>query len=369
MDAVLKGLVALVSLLFFFLAERGIGILHGTCTRGRHKKINQRLADMTSLDRETTEMIEKKINNYRTSAGANHCFGDPDTMDVLARLNDSHDSCHEDQEPNADDKNHNLTPDCSQPLAAGSCAQTAQPDAADRSRQPRPEPRPDGPDAAVSSEPAGRSARPDEACERFSAQERVAHSSDFTVIIHEHEHRHHGHTHTHGHIHQPPSSAAAVAGMVIVGDGLHNFTDGMAIGAAFAAGLASGLSTSVAVFCHELPHEIGDFAVLLKSGMSVRQALFYNVVSSVLCLLGMVLGMVLGNIEAFSSWVFAAAAGSFIYIALVDMVPELTAGSGDSHSSPCRQLTVQLVGMSCGAGIMLAIAIYENDLHTLIAVV
>ena len=86
----------------------------------------------------------------------------------------------------------------------------------------------------------------------------MAHSSDFTVIIHEHEHRHHGHTHTHGHIHQPGGSAGAVAGMVIVGDGLHNFTDGMAIGAAFAAGLASGLSTSVAVFCHELPHEIGE---------------------------------------------------------------------------------------------------------------
>ena len=60
--------------------------------------------------------------------------------------------------------------------------------------------------------------------------------------------------------------------------------------------------------------------MLLQSGMSVRQALFYNVMSSALCLLGMVLGMVLGNIAAFSSWVFAAAAGSFLYIALVDMV-------------------------------------------------
>ena len=66
----------------------------------------------------------------------------------------------------------------------------------------------------------------------------------------------------------------------------------------------------------------GDFAVLLQSGMSVRQALFYNIVSSVLCLMGMILGMVLGNMTAFSSWVFAAAAGSFLYIALVDMVRE-----------------------------------------------
>ena len=104
-------------------------------------------------------------------------------------------------------------------------------------------------------------ARPDDTCARFEAEQPVAHSADFTVIIHEHEHRHHGHTHTHGHIHERPASgsAAAVAGMVIVGDGLHNFTDGLAIGAAFAAGAASGLSTSVAVFCHELPHEIGEW--------------------------------------------------------------------------------------------------------------
>lgn len=60
----------------------------------------------------------------------------------------------------------------------------------------------------------------------------------------------------HGHVHSPPRSMSAVAWMVIMGDGLHNFTDGMAIGAAFSNNIAGGFSTAIAVFCHELPHEL-----------------------------------------------------------------------------------------------------------------
>ena len=97
---------------------------------------------------------------------------------------------------------------------------------------------------------------------------------------------------------------------VICGDGIHNLADGLAIGAAFADGYMSGLSTSLAILCHELPHEIGDFAMLLKAGMTVRQAVFYNVLSSVLALLGMVAGLLLGTIHNFSSWMFAATAGA-----------------------------------------------------------
>lgn len=145
-------------------------------------------------------------------------------------------------------------------------------------------------------------------------------SESYTVIIREHENKHHGHTHSHGHVHAAPDSMSSVVWMVVMGDGLHNFTDGMAIGAAFAANIAGGFSTAIAVFCHELPHELGDFAVLLKAGMSWQQALFYNLLSSVLCLFGMVIGVLLGATPAATSWIFAAAAGMFIYIALVDMV-------------------------------------------------
>lgn len=146
-----------------------------------------------------------------------------------------------------------------------------------------------------------------------------------------------------------------------MGDGLHNFTDGMAIGAAFAAGIAGGFSTAIAVLCHELPHELGDFAVLIKAGMSVKQAVFYNLLSSILCLFGMIFGIFLGAAQETTSWIFAAAAGMFIYIALVDMMPELSSGHSEEGGSKWRSV-LQIMGLLTGLGIMLIIALYEDDL-------
>ncbi|KAK9496723.1 hypothetical protein O3M35_013016 [Rhynocoris fuscipes] len=188
--------------------------------------------------------------------------------------------------------------------------------------------------------------------------------SDYTtVILREHETHHHGHAHTHGHVHSAPGSMGSVAWMVVMGDGLHNLTDGLAIGAAFAANIGGGISTAVAVFCHELPHEIGDFAVLLKAGMSAKQAVFYNVLSSFLCFIGMALGVVLGHNDHVKMWVFSAAAGMFLYIALVDMVPELTSSHSKEGGSLCQCL-LQIFGLMSGIGIMLLIALYEEDLMT-----
>ncbi|XP_054722570.1 LOW QUALITY PROTEIN: zinc transporter ZIP10-like [Uloborus diversus] len=176
------------------------------------------------------------------------------------------------------------------------------------------------------------------------------------------EHKGHGH----GHSHEVPESVSAVAWMVIMGDGLHNFCDGLAIGAAFAFGVEGGISTSVAVFCHELPHELGDFAMLLKTGMKVKQALFYNLLSSVLCFVGMVIGVSLGNVHSATSWVFAGTAGMFLYIALVDMLPELSSVPHE-QSSVAYQLAVQVLGISTGISIMLLIANYEQDLQAIIS--
>lgn len=181
-----------------------------------------------------------------------------------------------------------------------------------------------------------------------------------TVILREHESSHHGHSHKHGHVHSPPESLSAVAWMIIMGDGLHNFTDGMAIGAAFADNIAGGCSTSLAVFCHELPHELGDFAILIKAGMSVKSAVYYNLLTGILSFIGMIVGILFGQSQEAAQWMFAAAAGLFIYIALVDMMPELSA----AHKT-LEQFALQIFGMTTGVLLMLLIAVNENRLMTL----
>jgi len=189
-------------------------------------------------------------------------------------------------------------------------------------------------------------------------------ADEYNVIVREHTTSHHGHSHSHGHVHSAPGSLSSVAWMVILGDGLHNFTDGMAIGAAFSSNNAGGFSTAVAVFCHELPHELGDFAVLLKTGMSAKQAVFYNLLSSVLCYGGMVLGMVIGSEPEASNWVFAVSAGMFLYIALVDMFPEMATNHTTLENTFCQCL-LQGLGMITGVGAMLIIAYYEESLLSL----
>ncbi|XP_018645397.1 solute carrier family, putative [Schistosoma mansoni] len=176
----------------------------------------------------------------------------------------------------------------------------------------------------------------------------------------------HGHGHSHGHSHEVPESVAAVAWMVIMGDGLHNFTDGMAIGAAFAQSISGGLSTSVAVFCHELPHELGDFAVLLKTGMRIKEAMFFNIISSILCLFGMLVGIGIGNVESASYWIFAITAGTFIYIALVDMLPELNSLELRPGQTRIGQFIIQTVGLTTGVGIMLVIALFEDSIRVIV---
>ncbi|GFR99228.1 zinc transporter ZIP10 [Elysia marginata] len=174
----------------------------------------------------------------------------------------------------------------------------------------------------------------------------------------------HSHGSHRGHSHSVPDSVAAVAWMVILGDGIHNFSDGLAIGAAFANSITGGFSTSIAVFCHELPHEIGDFAVLLRAGMSTKQAIWYNCLSSILCFIGMLIGIALGNMASATDWIFACVGGMFLYIALVDMLPEMTSVDPKKGENPFLHLFLQVIGIILGSTIMLLIAIFEHDIKT-----
>ncbi|KAM6989830.1 zinc transporter ZIP6 [Tautogolabrus adspersus] len=194
------------------------------------------------------------------------------------------------------------------------------------------------------------------------------HHHDYHHILHHHHsqnHHPHSHSHSYSEQHFQEAGVATLAWMVIMGDGLHNFSDGLAIGAAFTDGLSSGFSTSVAVFCHELPHELGDFAVLLKAGMTVRQAILYNVLSAMMAYLGMVTGILIGHYaDNISMWIFALTAGLFMYVALVDMVPEmLHNNAGDHGFSHCGFFLLQNAGILLGFCIMLLIAIFEHKIQ------
>jgi zinc transporter 14 len=177
-------------------------------------------------------------------------------------------------------------------------------------------------------------------------------------------------SHSHGHelhFEQGKDSAiATVAWMVVFGDGLHNFIDGLSIGAAFNESLLTGVSISVAVMCEEFPHELGDFAVLLNAGMTMKQALIYNFLSACTCYVGLVFGIMLGEIEA-SSYIFGFAAGMFMYISLVDMVPEMNEvaeeASKVSWKRACHTLLLQNIGVGTGVLALYVLARYQDSIN------
>lgn len=131
----------------------------------------------------------------------------------------------------------------------------------------------------------------------------------------------HDHDHAHSHSHGYTKSAGA---LIILGDGIHNFVDGVLIAAAFLTDVQLGIVTSLAVAAHEIPQEVGDFAILLHSGYSKSKALFYNILASLTTVLGGVLAYFeLGDLHDSLPYFLALAASSFIYIAVADLIPSL----------------------------------------------
>jgi len=112
--------------------------------------------------------------------------------------------------------------------------------------------------------------------------------------------------------------------LILIGDGLHNFLDGILIAGAFLTDLHLGVVTSIAVATHEIPQEVGDFAVLLHSGFNRARAFVYNILSSMTTVVGGVLAFyALHDLEPILPYVLAIAASSFIYIAVADLIPSL----------------------------------------------
>ena len=134
------------------------------------------------------------------------------------------------------------------------------------------------------------------------------------------------------------------ASLVLIGDGVHNFVDGAMIGAAVLTSVPLGISTAIAVATHEVPQEVGDFAVLLHAGYSRGRALVLNVLSGLSALAGAALAVLLVDATpALKPYLLCIAAASFLYIAMADLIPDLH--SGRIAGSAFRQLLLVAAGV------------------------
>ncbi|MBL7206424.1 MAG: ZIP family metal transporter [Candidatus Aenigmarchaeota archaeon] len=132
--------------------------------------------------------------------------------------------------------------------------------------------------------------------------------------------------------------------MNLVGDGVHNFIDGLIIAASYLAGLPVGIATTIAVILHEIPQEIGDFGVLIHGGFSRKKALCMNFLTALVALAGVVIALIVGGfVEGLSTFLLPFAAGGFIYIAGSDLIPELHKRTCESKSY--LQLAAIVIGM------------------------
>ena len=165
-------------------------------------------------------------------------------------------------------------------------------------------------------------------------------------------HWHHSH---HGDLDEIDSEHAIkpLGKLILVSDSLHNFLDGLIIGVSFLVSIPVGFATTLAVLLHEIPQEIGDFGVLLHAGYSKGKAIFYNFLSALTAVLGVLVVIIAGeSAETLARWVVPFAAGTFIYIAAADLVPEL-------HKQRGTSTALEFVAIVLGVGMMYLLLFLE----------
>ena len=149
------------------------------------------------------------------------------------------------------------------------------------------------------------------------------------------------HNHDHDHDHDHGRSGM----MIMIGDTFHNFVDGVLIASAFMVDIKVGIVTSIAIIAHEIPQEIGDFLILLHSGYSKKQALIFNLVSTLATAVGGVIAYFsLQNMQAIVPNILALAAASLLYVSVADLIPSL------HKRTELRETVSQLILIALGVG-------------------
>ena len=155
----------------------------------------------------------------------------------------------------------------------------------------------------------------------------------------------------HCHLQASDSHPHPIGAMNLIGDSLHNFIDGAVIAGSFLVSPTLGLATVIAVVSHEIPQELGDFAILLYAGYSKGKAMFFNFLTASLAIAGAVMALIIGGrIKSFTDFIIPFTAGGFIYIAASDLFPELK-----KDNEKLSQAFLQLTSIIIGIGIMLAL--------------
>jgi zinc and cadmium transporter len=152
------------------------------------------------------------------------------------------------------------------------------------------------------------------------------------------------HTHATAHGKGHKHAKLPVTYLNLIGDGVHNFLDGVIIATSYLVSIPLGIVTTLAVVFHEIPQEIGDFGILIYGGFSRMQALTYNFFSALTAVAGAVIAYYFAaTVEHFTEWLVPFAAGGFIYIATVDLLPELH--QTQNFKRAATQLAVFLLGI------------------------
>jgi zinc and cadmium transporter len=154
----------------------------------------------------------------------------------------------------------------------------------------------------------------------------------------------HGHSHSHGHNHSHDGASGV---LVLIGDSIHNALDGILIAAAFLTSVPLGLVTTLAVAAHEIPHRVGDFALLLHAGMSRQRAMFLNMATGLASVLGGIVAYFgLNKAQQALPYALALAAAGFLYIAVAGLIPGL-----HRRADP-RTSLAQVLLMGIGVGVI-----------------